>query len=559
MCYNFPVNHRSVRRVVAGAALALAASTLPGALTSSAHAADDGSTLTIVGTTDVSDSGLIQFLTPSFQAAFPQYTTVKYVGQGTGAAITTAETGAASALLVHAASVENQFVGSGFSLEPFGRAVFWGDYVLLGPASDPANVMTGDQHDIVGAFEKIAAAGEAGTANFVSRGNTAGTPIQEHAIWGLTSGVQTCDVSAANGGGTAPSTVTGACPDVISTLSAPPWYHITNPAGQAANIAVANTCNFTGGNCYVFTDRGTFQNLQHQPPGDTNTVPNLTLMTRDNNVPAHPEQNTLLVNSFHAYAVNPDKFDAATAAGINTAGATDFLNWLTSPEGQAQVASYLSAGGDPPFQPDAAPSITTGALPASVAGGKKVTLKGNVANVVPGTPALGNVAVRLVGTSGGSTFQAAKTVTGAGGRFTLSFSPSRSASYAIRTPGITKVEITTLHPSFGDLLHASVLQVGAMKVTGGVTMSKVKAASPKVTISGALAPKDTVKAGKVTLFAAHPGKKLHAISSKRVAVGAARYSETWKLGKGTWRVQMRYSNSGVISPGTSKIQQVTLR
>ena len=105
---------------------------------------------------------------------------------------------------MHAASLENQFVGSGFSVEPFGRAIFWGDYVLAGPASDPAGVLNGSTHDIVGAFQKIAAAGAAGQANFVSRGNTAGTPVQEHAIWALTSGVQTCNVSAANGGGVAP-------------------------------------------------------------------------------------------------------------------------------------------------------------------------------------------------------------------------------------------------------------------------------------------------------------------------------------------------------------------
>ncbi len=233
-------------------------------------------------------------------------------------------------------------------------------------------------------------------------------------------------------------------------------------------------------------------------------------MTRDNNVPAHPSQNTLLVNSFHGYVVNPDKFAGNPAVQINVAGAKTFLDWLTSPEGQADVASYMSAGGDPAFLPDAAPSVTSSALPAKVAGGKKVTLKGSVANVVPGTPSLKRVVVRLIGTHGGSTFQAAKTVTGAGGRFTLSFTPRRTATYSIHTPRITKVEITTLHPVFGDLLQPTQLQLGRMKVTGGVTMTRVRAASPKVTISGALAPTDRVKAGKVTLFAGHPGRKLHA-------------------------------------------------
>ncbi len=130
------MSRKLIRRAVAGTALVVAAATLPGVLSSPAKA-DDAATVTIVGTSDVSDSGLIQFLTPLFNADHPGLT-LNYVSLGTGAAITQAESGTASALIVHAASLENQFVGSGFSAEPFGRAIFWGDYVLAGPASDPA-------------------------------------------------------------------------------------------------------------------------------------------------------------------------------------------------------------------------------------------------------------------------------------------------------------------------------------------------------------------------------------------------------------------------------------
>src|SRR5262245_53886981 len=193
-----------------GAALVLVAALVPG-LTSPANA-DDSSTLTVVGTSDVFDSNLVQtVIKPGFEAAHPGIT-LNYVSKGTGAAIDFAKAGTASALLVHAASLENQFVGQGYSLEPFGRAIFWGDYVLLGPASDPAGVMTGSSsEDIVQAFQKIAAAGANGDATFVSRGGTPGTTVQEHAIWALTSGVDTCTVDNTNGGGSQPSTATGAC------------------------------------------------------------------------------------------------------------------------------------------------------------------------------------------------------------------------------------------------------------------------------------------------------------------------------------------------------------
>src|ERR1700722_17387814 len=81
--------------------------------------ADTSSTLTVVGTSDVSDSGLMaNLIQPAFTAAYPQYT-FKYIGTATGTAITDAETGSvgASVLLVHAASLENQFVSGGYSYE----------------------------------------------------------------------------------------------------------------------------------------------------------------------------------------------------------------------------------------------------------------------------------------------------------------------------------------------------------------------------------------------------------------------------------------------------------
>src|ERR1700742_4355915 len=79
--------------------------------------ADSASTVTVVGTSDVSDSGLsANVIAPAFKAAFPQYT-YKYVGSATGAAITAAESGSqnASVLIVHAASLENQCVDGGYS------------------------------------------------------------------------------------------------------------------------------------------------------------------------------------------------------------------------------------------------------------------------------------------------------------------------------------------------------------------------------------------------------------------------------------------------------------
>src|SRR5262249_34525333 len=84
--------------LVAGAALML---------TPTVASADNSSQLTIVGTSDVSDSGLIpNLIGPEFEQAFPQYS-FRYIGSATLAAINAVESGAdgASMLIVHAASL----------------------------------------------------------------------------------------------------------------------------------------------------------------------------------------------------------------------------------------------------------------------------------------------------------------------------------------------------------------------------------------------------------------------------------------------------------------------
>ena len=140
--------------------------------------ADTSSTLTVLGTSDVSDSGLVpNVIQPMFNKAFPQYT-FKYVGSATGMAIQNSEngTGGPSALIVHAASLENQFVADGFSYNnQYGNAIFTNDFVLAGPTGDPAGVGANGANNIAQAFADVAAAGANGQATFYTRGGT--TPL----------------------------------------------------------------------------------------------------------------------------------------------------------------------------------------------------------------------------------------------------------------------------------------------------------------------------------------------------------------------------------------------
>jgi tungstate transport system substrate-binding protein len=522
--------------------------------------ADDSSTVTVVGTSDVYDSGLIQLvIKPMFQAAYPQYT-LNYVSKGSGAAITYAEAGTASALLVHAPSIENQFVDPGnnlpsYSLEPAGRAVFYGDYVLLGPASDPAGVKANASHDIVQAFEDIAAAGSQSTpaATFVSRGSNPGTTIAEHQIWAATTGVATCNVpNDANGGGTTPSTtnVGATCP---SPVVPPSWYKVTGLT-QGPNVLAADTCTGSGyvaNGCYVFTDRGTYDFLK-----TTGQLKNLQVVTRDNSATAPLGQNALL-NTFHAYAVNPAAVPANSA--INTAGATAFLNFVTSPAAQAAIGAYLQ-GSDTtaPFLPDAAPKVTltSDALPASAAPGTTLTVSGTVANVVPSAGAPGGEPVTLTATpvgAPGTAITVASTTTGTDGSFTMSYKPSQSYSYSVATPEITKDEyVEPPNADFSDQLAAQSTPVGSTMIKSSITLGSATSTGDRLKVKGKISPQVVGTGGSLEL-------KLGTTTiSTALKAGAHSYNVTYTLPSGHFKAQLVYSNpTTVVSSKTAKFKVTT--
>jgi tungstate transport system substrate-binding protein len=551
-------------------ALAAIATVAAVTLTPAASHADTSSTITVVGTSDVFDSDLIQnVIKPDFEAANPQYT-LNYVSLGTGAAITYAKAGTASALLVHAASLENSFVASGppsFSDEQFGRAIFYGVYVLLGPSGDPAGVMTGTHrsHNIVDAFEKIATAGAAGTADFVSRANTSGTSVEEHAIWALTNSADLCTISAgSNGGGSVPTTPgqPAACPAVpVNTIPAPAWYHETNLT-QGPNIVAADACNFGHGNdCYTLTDRGTYQFLLSE-----GAISNLTVVG-NHNASTAPGGANLLINSFHAYAINPAAFSASPNVHINLAGATAFLNWLTSPAGQNEITAYQTSDpGGPSFIKDAAPALTlTKKLPASVKAGGKLTVSGSLTNVVPGTPPIVGESMMLLATKAGSSspHTVATTQTASNGTFTLSYKPTADASYRVATSNapIVQIEIpasVSFGPQYGDLLQPTSKSIGKSTVTGAAAITKISAKKGVVTIKGTLSPAVSGSAARLEILAAHSSAKLlRLVSMKPLTNGAKTFTVTVKLARGhTWNVRVKYVNTGHIAAGASAARSV---
>jgi tungstate transport system substrate-binding protein len=554
--------------------------------------ADTNTTLTVVGTSDVSDSGLMTLIGGQFQQAFPQFT-FKYIGSASGAAITSAETGSqgASALIVHAPTLENTFVGNGFSYQtsgtglstnPFGTAIWINDFVLSGPTGDPAGVAANAPNNAAQAFVDVASAGLTGKATFVSRGGTAGTTTAEHAIWAdansaglIPAGVTLCAVPASLGGGLTPiapgAVVNGAaCPGGVLPGSAgggtlPSWY-VTTGLTQGPNVIAANACTTfskSGPNsCYVFTDRGTFDFVASgtDPAG---SVPNLKVLTRGPQASTAPGGEFALINYFHAYVINPAKVPI-----VNVPAAQDFVNFLTSPTVQNELQNYLptSVTGDPagpPFVATANPTITITApgIPATYKAGKPVTITGSVVNKELGYPVLDGVPVAVSQVVNGLPVKlaGATATTDASGNFSLSFTPPVNGSYEVTTEAISKVEPPALTPPFGDILSPSASTATTVTVDAAITALKARSNGAGVAVFGTVAPGFGHVNGTVTISGRPAGSKKSytKLATVKLAANDGNFAAAPKLAPGNWQFKAVFADTGQVT--TSPAKTVTFK
>jgi tungstate transport system substrate-binding protein len=350
----------------------------------------------VMSTTDTVDAGLVDGYDgiPGIKALFAQWEsanglpadTLAYTGVGTGAALDRARNGEADVVITHAPSLEKTFVSQGYSLEPYGRAIFYSDYVIIGPQDDPAGVRSSAPHDAVSAFEKIAQAGAAGNAVFDSRGDNSGTNVQEQVIWGLTDPAAVTTQASANAGGDTTRHEPG------SGGTYPAWY-VKTTKGQAANVQQCATTP----NCYTMTDRGTFNRLVN-----SGTLPQLKVVS-DKNTPNDRGGENLLVNPFSAYIVNPSGSFPVGAPTPNVPAATRFVDFLTSQFFQNAVDTFPSAS-DPAFHADAFPKVDA-TVPTTVTAGQSAPINVTMTDRLPGGGAIYGIAVQLqASTDGGNTF-----------------------------------------------------------------------------------------------------------------------------------------------------------
>lgn len=241
--------------------------------------------IVVASTTSTEQSGLFSYLLPEFKKA--SGIEVKVVALGTGQALDMGRRGDADVLFVHDQAAEEKIVADGFAVKRF--PVMYNDFVLIGPAADPAKAKG---KDIVQALKKLSAA----NASFISRGDKSGTHAAELRFWKMA--------------GMSDSKGTG-------------YKECGCGMGPALNIASSS-------GAYVLADRGTWLSFKNR--GD------LTVLV---------EGDTKLFNQYGVMLVNPAKHPHVKAVD-----GQKFVDWVVSAPGQAVIASY-KIGGEQLFFPNA--------------------------------------------------------------------------------------------------------------------------------------------------------------------------------------------------------------
>src|SRR4051812_35963235 len=469
--------------------------------------------LIVQSTTSVRDSGVLdQLITPQFEKRFPQYD-LKFVAVGTGQAITNARAGQGDVLIGHSPALEAQFVRDGFSYESIGRTVMWNDFVIVGPASDPAGILKAARNDAVSAFEAIAAAGAAGRANFVSRGDNSGTNTKEKDIWGLSRVGHT----AAN-----------------EPAGPPAWYHKAG-LGMADTLRLTQQCPFAGGGCYTITDRGTLQQLTNN-----RAITGLQTVMDAQAASARGGRN-LMLNVYNVYAINPAKFP-----NVNLQGALAFLDFMTSPAFQAAIARFPSAQ-RPGFFPAAFPQVKLSRTPSKTISARSfLTLSGTVASAVPGADPLQGISLRLARLPTPVTPVVLDRDQGSStGRVGIRTRLTRSGTLFLRTP-----RFRNLSPLSQSL--------GRFTVRASVSLTGARAAGRRVTLSGRVFPAAGRRRAVLQVRARRSGGRLAVVRRVRLARTGSSYRVSVNLPGGRWQISARYVDPGVVSSGVSRVRSVSM-
>ena len=257
---------------------------------SSGWAAQGQKNLILATTTSTQDSGLLDVLIPLFEKQAGYFG--KTISVGSGQAMKMGERGEADVLLVHSPESEKAFVAQGFGINR--KLVMHNDFLILGPASDPAKIR--GAKSAAEAFKKIAQTG----ALFMSRGDNSGTHAKEKGLW--------------KAAGIAPE--------------GQKWFQQTGLGmGETLNVAAEKQG-------YLVADRGTYLALNKKKRLGLEIL-----------VAGEPK----LLNIYHVIEVNPAKWPK-----VNSAGAKAFSDFMVSKKSQDIIGDFgTKEFGSPLFFPDA--------------------------------------------------------------------------------------------------------------------------------------------------------------------------------------------------------------
>lgn len=235
--------------------------------------------LKLAVTTSFHNSGLSDVLLP--EIADDLGLEVQLLVVGTGQALKLGEAGDVDAILVHSRAAEEAFVAEGFGTHR--REIMYNDFVLIGPADDPANVKNAPSAAV--ALQAIASA----TSPFVSRGDDSGTHKKELSLWSAAG----LDAGGFDG-----------------------WYRAVG-AGMGAALNTAS-----GMNAYIMSDRASWLNFGNK--GD------LALLFAGDPV---------LFNQYAYLPVNPERH-----SHVKNDLVLKLEDWLTSPRAAELINGYTING-----------------------------------------------------------------------------------------------------------------------------------------------------------------------------------------------------------------------
>ena len=249
-------------------------------------------TVILATTTSTQDSGLLDVLLPMFEKQTGYF--VKTIAVGSGQAMAMGQKGEADVLLVHSPAAEQKFMADGFGVNR--KLVMHNDYIIVGPADDPAKIK--GMKSTPESFKKIASA----AGLFLSRGDNSGTNAKEKEVW----------------------KAAGINPEGQK------WYQQTGLGmGQTLNVA-----NEKDG--YTLADRGTYLSLKKNLKLDI-------LMEGD----------AILLNIYHVIEVNSTKWPK-----VNVAGAKAFSDFMVAKATQDVIKTYgVEKFGAALFFPDAGKKV----------------------------------------------------------------------------------------------------------------------------------------------------------------------------------------------------------